>query len=119
MNQALVYFVVQCICAYDATQTLFLKTENVRDEQSDIHEILRVCPVLQAKVQNALPELKTSFALQPNGCCDFGKTWKWRQFRTQVASFVYFLFFLGLMWLCSTQPDNLKTKEIQFYNTVG
>lgn len=32
LNQALVYFVVQCICAYDATQTMFLKTENVRDE---------------------------------------------------------------------------------------
>jgi len=52
MNQALVYFIVQGICAYDATQTVFLSSENVRDEQNDIIEILRVCPVLQAKVQN-------------------------------------------------------------------
>ena len=52
MNQALVYFIVQGICAYDATQTVFLTSENVRDEQTDIIEILRVCPVLQAKVQN-------------------------------------------------------------------
>ena len=52
MNQALVYFVVQCICAYDVTQTIFLRSENVRDEQEDIIEILRICPVLQAKVQS-------------------------------------------------------------------
>ena len=52
MNQALVYFIVQVICAYDATQTVYLHTEAVRDEQNDIIEILRVCPVLQAKVQN-------------------------------------------------------------------
>ena len=52
MNQALVYFIVQCLCAYDATQTVFLRNENVRDEQNDMIEILRVCPVLQAKVQN-------------------------------------------------------------------
>ena len=50
MNQALVYFIVQVICAYDATQTVYLHTEAVRDEQNDIIEILRVCPVLQAKV---------------------------------------------------------------------
>jgi len=59
MNQALVYFIVQAICAYDATQTVFLNAESVRDEQDDIIEILRISPVLQAKVQNQLPELKT------------------------------------------------------------
>ena len=52
MNLALVYFIVQCICAYDATQTIFLQSDNVHDEQEDIVEILRICPVLQAKVQN-------------------------------------------------------------------
>lgn len=50
MNLAIVYFVVQCLCAYDATQTLFLGSESVRNEQDDIVEILRICPILQAKV---------------------------------------------------------------------
>ena len=73
MNQALVYFIVQVICAYDATQTVYLHTEAVRDEQNDIIEILRVCPVLQAKVQNQLPELKTEFEyVPPTCCCDCG-----------------------------------------------
>ena len=73
MNQALVYFLIQCVCAYDATQTIFLRSESVRAEQQDIVDILRICPVLQAKVQNTLPELKTHFDYTPpTCCCDFG-----------------------------------------------
>ena len=83
INQALVYFIVQCVCAYDATQTIFLRSENVRDEQDDIIGILRICPVLQAKVQNQLPELRTSFPfVRPNGCCDCSDVCTFRKFRT-------------------------------------
>lgn len=120
MNQALVYFLIQCICAYDATQTIFLKSEVVRDEQNDIIEILRICPVLQAKIQNSLPELKTHFDyVAPTCCCDFGDVCTWRKFRTQVASFLYFAFFAGLNYVCSTEPDGLQTKRVVFVNEVG
>ena len=108
MNQALVYFIVQCICAYDVTQTIFLRSENVRDEQEDIIEILRICPVLQAKVQSQLPELKAAFPyIKPTCCCDFGEFCTWRKFRTQVASFIYFIFFIALNWICSEEPEGL------------
>lgn len=36
-----------------------------------------------------------------------------------MASFAYFLSFCGLNYLCSTQPDNLKTKYVVFKNDVG
>jgi len=99
---------------------VFLRNEKVRDEQNDLVEILRICPVLQAKIQNTLPELRTGFPYEPPSCCcDFGSFCTWRKFRTQVASFVYFLFFAGLNYACSTQPANLKTRYIIFYNLVG
>lgn len=82
-NLALVYFLVQLVCAYDATQTFFLNTKVVRNEQDDIIEILRISPVLSAKVSNTLPELKTNFEYHPDGCCcDLGKYFTWRKFRT-------------------------------------
>lgn len=117
MNLALVYFIVQCICAYDATQTVFLQSDKISDEQEDMIELLRICPVLQAKIQNQLPELKTKFDLiKPGCCCDFGRYCQWRKFRTQVASFLFFCIFIALNYWCSTEPDNLETRRVVFYN---
>ena len=108
MNQALVYFIVQLLCAYDVTQTVFIKAETVRDEGQDIVDVLRVCPMLQAKVQNQLPELKCDFEYVKPGClCDCGEVFTWRKFRTQVASLCYFLCFTGLNYVCSEEPDSL------------
>ena len=36
-----------------------------------------------------------------------------------MASFVYFLFFIGLNYLCSTEPDSLQTKRVVFVDEVG
>ena len=83
-------------------------------------EILRICPVLQAKVQNQLPELKTSFEYIPaTCCCDFGQFCQWRKFRTQVASFAYFVFFTCLNAICANEPDGLQTRRVIFDNEVG
>ena len=35
-NLAVIYFIVQLVCAYDASQTLFLNTNVTRNEQEDI-----------------------------------------------------------------------------------
>ena len=71
-------------------------------------------------MQNHLPELKCSFEYIPASCCcDFSHECQWRKFRTQVASFVYFLFFGGLNYVCSTEPDSLQTIRVVFYNEVG
>lgn len=43
---AIVYFLVQMLCSYDASQTILVKAEAVRDEQKDIIELYRLVPLM-------------------------------------------------------------------------
>ena len=58
MTYSMIFFIIQLISAFDLSQTILINLAVIRDEQKDIMKIYEMAPLLQAKTQSQIPELK-------------------------------------------------------------